>query len=103
METITTLPKVESQNAARSRPLWLLQRLYQLSWQQVALIGIMGLTASLYLFRLPELGYSNEYYASAVKSMLSSWHNFFFASFDPGGYIAVDKPPVFLWIQAASA
>lgn len=104
METITTLPKkVETQKAAGSRKAWLLARLYQLSWAQVALAGIMGLTAALYLFRLDELGYSNEYYATAVKSMLTSWHNFFFASFDAGGYITVDKPPVFLWIQAASA
>ncbi len=34
--------------------------------------------------------------------MLSSWHNFFFASFDPGAFVAVDKPPLALWIQTAS-
>ena len=28
--------------------------------------------------------------------------NFFFASFDPGGFITVDKPPVALWFQAMS-
>lgn len=103
METITTLPKAESQNASKTRVAGLLQRVFQLTWQQVGLIGIMGLSASLYLFRLEDLGYSNEYYASAVKSMLTSWSNFFFGAFDPGGYITVDKPPVFLWIQAASA
>ena len=27
----------------------------------------------------------------------------FFASFDPGGFITVDKPPVGLWVQAAFA
>ena len=43
------------------------------------------------------------YYAAVVKSMLSSWHNFFFVSFDPGGFVSVDKPPLGLWIQAASA
>ena len=35
--------------------------------------------------------------------MTQSWHNFFFASFDLGGFITVDKPPVGLWVQAASA
>ena len=35
--------------------------------------------------------------------MTFSWKNFFFASFDPGGYISVDKPPVFLWVDALSA
>jgi len=29
-------------------------------------------------------------------------HNFFFAAFDPGGFISVDKPPVALWLQVLS-
>ena len=35
--------------------------------------------------------------------MLQNWHNFFFVSFDPGGFVSVDKPPLGFWIQAASA
>ena len=35
--------------------------------------------------------------------MLQSWHNFFFVSFDPGGLVSVDKPPLALWLEAASA
>ena len=31
------------------------------------------------------------------------WHNFFFVSFDPGGFVTVDKPPLGFWIQTASA
>ena len=42
-------------------------------------------------------------YAAAAKSMLVSPGNFLFGSFDPGGFVTVDKPPVSLWIQAASA
>jgi 4-amino-4-deoxy-L-arabinose transferase-like glycosyltransferase len=34
--------------------------------------------------------------------MTSSWHNFFFVSFDPGGFISIDKPPVSMWIEAAN-
>ncbi len=34
--------------------------------------------------------------------MLTSWSNFFFVSFD-AGFVSVDKPPLGLWIQAASA
>ncbi|MCU1354716.1 MAG: putative Membrane protein, partial [Acidimicrobiales bacterium] len=45
----------------------------------------------------------NQYYAAAARSMGGSWHAFFFASFDPGGYISVDKPPVALWASALSA
>ncbi|HEX8714394.1 MAG TPA: glycosyltransferase family 39 protein, partial [Solirubrobacteraceae bacterium] len=37
------------------------------------------------------------------RSMLKSWHNFFFVSFDPGGLVSVDKPPLALWLQAVSA
>ena len=35
--------------------------------------------------------------------MLRSLHNFVFVSFDPGGLVTVDKPPLALWVQAASA
>ncbi|GHO53169.1 glycosyltransferase family 39 protein [Ktedonobacter robiniae] len=35
--------------------------------------------------------------------MLDSWHNFFFVSFDPGGFVTLDKPPLGFWLQAASA
>lgn len=57
-------------------------------------------------FRLNQVGlhgYGNIYYAAAVKSMLHSWHNFFYVAFDPTGILAVDKPPVGLWLQATSA
>ncbi|HEY7848907.1 MAG TPA: glycosyltransferase family 39 protein, partial [Ktedonobacterales bacterium] len=46
---------------------------------------------------------ANSYYAATVKSMLQNWSNFFFVSFDPGGFVSVDKPPLGFWIQALSA
>jgi 4-amino-4-deoxy-L-arabinose transferase-like glycosyltransferase len=64
---------------------------------------ILALTAFLSFYAAWEQGYANSYYTAAVKSMLTSWHNFFFASFDPGGFISVDKPPMGLWLQAAFA
>ena len=72
-------------------------------WQRFALAGILLLTVFLHFFRLEQEGYANLYYAAAVKSMLTSWHNFFFVSFDAGGFVTVDKPPLGLWVQAASA
>jgi len=45
----------------------------------------------------------NLYYAATVRSMLTSWHAFFFASFDPAGFVTIDKPPLGFWVQAASA
>ncbi len=46
---------------------------------------------------------ANQYYLAAVKSMTQSFHNFFYASFDPSGFVTVDKPPVALWIQTIFA
>jgi 4-amino-4-deoxy-L-arabinose transferase-like glycosyltransferase len=72
------------------------------SWHWLALAAVLILSTLLNLFRLTSLGYRNTYYAAAVKDMLTSWHNFFFVSFD-AGFVTVDKPPLGLWIQAASA
>jgi 4-amino-4-deoxy-L-arabinose transferase-like glycosyltransferase len=72
-------------------------------WHRLALATIVALAAFLELERLWAAGYPNVYYAAAIKSMLESWHNFFFVSFDPGGFVTVDKPPLGFWIQAASA
>ena len=35
--------------------------------------------------------------------MLGSWHNFIFNAFDPAGFVSIDKPPVAIWLQVASA
>ncbi|MFQ6100920.1 MAG: glycosyltransferase family 39 protein [Anaerolineae bacterium] len=73
------------------------------TWHRLALVGILLLAMFLHFFRLEQEGYGNLYYAAAVKGMLTSWHNFFFVSFDPGGFVSVDKPPLGLWVQTASA
>src|SRR5436190_19637312 len=67
------------------------------------LAAVLLLAAGLDLWRIDQNGYGNLYYATAVQSMLQSWHNFFFASYDAGGFITVDKPALGLWVQAASA
>lgn len=72
-------------------------------WERAALAGILLFSVGLNFYRLAQEGYANLYYAAAVKSMLMSWHNFFFVSFDPGGFVSVDKPPLGLWLQALSA
>jgi 4-amino-4-deoxy-L-arabinose transferase-like glycosyltransferase len=69
----------------------------------LALAGVLALSAVLNTHRLSQNGYGNIFYSAGVKSMLRSWHNFFFVSFDPGGLIMVDKPPLGLWAQALSA
>lgn len=72
-------------------------------WHRSALGAILLISAFLNMYKLNQEGYANDYYAAAVKSMLLSWHTFFFVSFDPGGFVSVDKPPVGFWIQTASA
>ncbi|QAT50807.1 glycosyltransferase family 39 protein [Caproiciproducens sp. NJN-50] len=71
--------------------------------EAAALTLILFLAAFLSVYHIWNLGYSNEFYAASVKSMLTGWKNFFFASLDPGGWITVDKPPVSLWVQTAFA
>ena len=71
-------------------------------WPRVALTAVLALSAALNIVWLTREGYANTYYAATVKSMLTSWRNFFFASFDSGGFVTVDKPPLGLWIQAIS-
>jgi 4-amino-4-deoxy-L-arabinose transferase-like glycosyltransferase len=67
------------------------------------LIVVLALGAFLRFYNLGAGGVGNSYYAATVKSMLVSWHNFFFAAFEPGGSLSVDKPPLGFWVQALSA
>jgi len=79
------------------------QRSLKFPWWRIALAGILLISAFLELFQLNQEGYANTYYAAAVQSMLTSWHNFFFVSYDSAGFVTLDKPPLGFWIQAASA
>jgi 4-amino-4-deoxy-L-arabinose transferase-like glycosyltransferase len=79
------------------------QQRVRLAPQHLALAGVLALSALLNLNKLSQNGYANIFYSAGVKSMLRSWHNFVFVSFDPGGLVTVDKPPLALWVQAASA
>jgi len=81
-------------SAARRRP-----RLIDLAGLGLLLAG----AAVMNTVRLSQNGYANIFYSGAVRSMVDSWHNFLFVSFDPGGLITVDKPPLALWVQALSA
>ena len=74
-------------------------RLRRLNPELVALVGLSGL---LYLWSLSRNGWANTYYAAAVRSMSTSWHDFLYGSFDSAGVMTVDKPPLALWVQALS-
>ena len=66
------------------------------------LLALLTLTAVLNLWDLSINGWANTYYAAAVKSMSTSWHDFLFASLDKTGLMTVDKPPLAFWVQALS-
>src|SRR6202790_2646874 len=74
-------------------------RLRHGEWAAVALI-----TAGAAALRLVGIGHvsPDPFYDAAVRSMGLSWHNFLFGAFEPGGSVAIDKPPVDLWLQVAS-
>src|SRR4051794_39349941 len=59
-------------------------------WPRAGLAAILAVSAALNIIGLGGEGYANTYYAAAVKSMLTSWHNFFFLAFDSGGFVSVD-------------
>jgi 4-amino-4-deoxy-L-arabinose transferase-like glycosyltransferase len=64
---------------------------------------VLAVAAVLCLWHLTINGYSNDYYAAAVKSATQSWKAWFFGSLDPGSFITVDKPPLSLWLMGLSA
>jgi 4-amino-4-deoxy-L-arabinose transferase-like glycosyltransferase len=72
------------------------------AWHQLALGGIALISIFMDFFQLGANGFGT-YYPPAVRSMMDNWHNFFFASYDPGGFVTIDKPPVGFWFQVLSA
>ncbi|MFN8514496.1 MAG: glycosyltransferase family 39 protein [Chloroflexia bacterium] len=93
----TFLDRITAASARRAR------RGRVLRGEGLLLAAILAVAAALNCIGLAAEGYANSYYAATVKSMLTSWHNFFFVSYDPGGFVTVDKPPLGFWIQAAFA
>lgn len=71
--------------------------------EHLALVAIVALAAVMNTYALSQNGWANGFYSAGVKSMLRSLHNFVFVSSDPSGLISIDKPPLSLWLQVASA
>lgn len=68
----------------------------------LALGALLALTSLLYLWGLDRNGWANSYYSAAAMAGSRDWTAFFFSSSDPGNAISVDKPPLSLWVMAAS-
>ena len=73
------------------------------AWVRPALLGLVAVTALLYLVDLGASGYANSFYSAAVQAGSKSWKAFFFGSFDSSNFITVDKPPASLWVMEISA
>ncbi|HEV7161973.1 MAG TPA: glycosyltransferase family 39 protein [Solirubrobacteraceae bacterium] len=71
--------------------------------RHIGLVAVLALSAVLNTHHLAQNGWANIFYSAGDQSMLRSLHNFLFVSFDPGGLVTVDKPPLALWLQTASA
>jgi 4-amino-4-deoxy-L-arabinose transferase-like glycosyltransferase len=74
-----------------------------LSPHRLALAGTLALSVVLNTHKLAQNAWGNTFYSTGVKSMLGSLHNFLYASFDQGGLVTIDKPPLGVWTQVASA
>ncbi len=66
--------------------------------------GLALVTMVAGILRLTALGPVplDPFYDAAVRSMSQSLHNFFFGVYEPGGSVAIDKPPIDLWLQVIS-
>jgi 4-amino-4-deoxy-L-arabinose transferase-like glycosyltransferase len=95
IDRLRSLPKKDlvSQHTATPRKLW----------HPFALVGVMLVSLFMNFYQLGQNGFGNLYYAAGIRSMMDNWHNFFFVSFDPGGFITIDKPPVGFWLQVLSS
>lgn len=71
--------------------------------EKLLLTLILILSAILNFANIGIEGYANTFYAAGVKSMMMNFKNFFFASFDPTGFVTIDKPPLGFWIQTIFA
>ncbi|MFD3991689.1 ArnT family glycosyltransferase [Streptomyces sp. NPDC058583] len=71
-------------------------------WVRPAFLGLLAVTAALYLWNLSASGYANSFYSAAVQAGGESWKAFFFGSLDAANAITVDKPPAALWPMALS-
>ncbi len=97
-DTLEVITPIHSRPVAEHRnitPSWL--------WHRLALGGVMLISIFMNFYQLGRNGFGNLYYASAIRSMLDNLHNFLYVSFDPGGFVSIDKPPLGFWLQAASA
>ncbi|RIX26464.1 ArnT family glycosyltransferase [Amnibacterium setariae] len=100
-----TARAVRSPRSARARALLLALwrgRAADAAWVRPAFLGLLALTAVLYVWNLSANGWANAFYSAAVQAGASNWEAFLYGSSDAGNSITVDKPPASLWVMALS-
>jgi 4-amino-4-deoxy-L-arabinose transferase-like glycosyltransferase len=105
--TTTVTPAEQSAHGRHGPPPGRMRRLLRgpdtsPRWARPALLGLLALTAFLYLIDLSRNGWANDFYAAAVLAGTKSWKAFFFGSFDASNFITVDKTPASLWVMEIS-
>ncbi|MGZ4279674.1 MAG: ArnT family glycosyltransferase, partial [Solirubrobacteraceae bacterium] len=84
------------------RPVAPARRVVRRAWRglgpEAAVLALAAVLRLAALGRVP----TNPYYDAAVRSMGTSWAAFLSGAFEPGRRVAIDKPPVDLWLQVAS-
>lgn len=70
-------------------------------WVRWSMLALVASSAAIYGWDASSAGYS-DYYATAARSMSTSWRAFFFGAFDPQSTITLDKLSGFLLPQALS-
>ena len=71
-------------------------------WERPAFLGLLLVTAALYLWDLSASGWANSFYSAAAQAGSKSWTAFLYGASDAAGSISVDKPPASLWVMALS-
>src|SRR5438105_12292941 len=83
VDTTLTIPQDEAEQpiVPRREKRWLV-------WHRLALVGITLISVFMNFYQLGMNGFSS-YYPAAIRSMMDKWHNFFFAAYDPGGFVSI--------------
>jgi 4-amino-4-deoxy-L-arabinose transferase-like glycosyltransferase len=95
--TTTTRPQPTHESIEQQTSAW------SPLWQRITLGAVMLISLFMNFYQLGQNGFGNSFYAAGVRSMMDNLHNFFFVSYDPGGFVTLDKPPLGFWLQVASA
>src|SRR5215467_4029202 len=102
-DTVKLITPVQSRDDAKHQAPTINRGATTRLWKRLALGGVMLISLLMNFYQLGQNGFGNLYYAAAIRSMLDNLYNFFFISYDPGGFVTLDKPPLGFWLQVASA